>query len=232
MTQNWRLNPTNCSLMVPAMRVRQADVIIEHTATGALVCDPGAGVVHRLQPPHSDYLRTATRTGHLPHDRVTLDLIELGILQSAEHHEGLTRRAVLTTVAAVGVTTLTLPNAAAASSTAPASGGGGGGGGMPAPTTTTTTIPLPAAPTSTPTIGRSTATRGVRVVWTSTPEAFTYDWVIYNTDSTAVVQATGTAASASTGTILYTMPAGIVKFRVVVTSNTSPPVSVTSNQSF
>jgi hypothetical protein len=135
---------------------------------------------------------------------------------------------VLTTVAAVGVTTLTLPAAAAASSSAPAPEGGGGG----FSTTTTTTIALPAAPTSTPTIGRNSSTRAVRVVWTSTPEAFNYDWVIYNTDSTAVVQATGTAASASTGTILYTMPAGIVKFRVVVTSITATAVSVTTNLSF
>jgi hypothetical protein len=91
---------------------------------------------------------------------------------------------------------------------------------------------FPARPVSTPIIGRSSSTRAVRITWTSNPVPFTYDWIIYNTDSDPVVQATGTTPSGSTGVNIYVMPAGITKFRVVVTSNTQSPVSVTSNQTF
>jgi hypothetical protein len=195
--------------MVPTMRVRQADVIIEHTATGALVCDPGAGVVHRLQPPHSDYLRTASSTGHLPHDRVTLDLIELGILQSAEHHEGLTRRAVLTTAAAVGITTLTLPRAAAASSTAPAP-----------------------APTGDLFLSEDPVERKLIVYWEPVPAPFNYTWTVFNTASGSVQIATGTQAASYFDIAVYTVPSNISSVRLEVASITSPVVTETYDTTF
>ena len=222
------------------------------TADGdVLVCDTDRAVVHTVRGVHAASMRQvidhAAPDLDLPDDDVTLDLVTAGLLArcapDTDHDGGPleARPAALATdaphtstavdrrrflglsaTAAAGITTLALPTAAhAASHELP-----------PSPPATTTTVALPAAPSGGPSVTRSTSTRNIRVTWVSSPEAFTYQWIVYSNDDELIERASGTAISGALPVVIYTMPAGVVKFRVTTTSNTSPAATHTTNLTF
>lgn len=236
MTPKSRLNLRNCSLMVPPMRVRQADVLVETTATGALVCDPVLRLVHRLDTRHAHYLHTAATTGELPDDQITRHLLERSILhelpESAESRElpeslgspdqdpdddtGMGTGSRTTTGAA---RTFTRRTVLAASITA----------GI-------TTLALPEAAAASSTSGTPAPTgdlflsadetsRELLVMWEPTPGPFSYTWTAFNITSAKTQLATGTGNASFFDIAVYTVPAGVTSVRLEVSSNTTPVVS-------
>ncbi|MFZ9629901.1 MAG: hypothetical protein ACO3C1_11190 [Ilumatobacteraceae bacterium] len=207
------------------MRVRLAHRTHHVTDDGAvMVCDTRQALVHTVHGPYADALRAllaaaesgadTDRDGWLDvTDPIAADLVAAGVVEAAEAAATAPldrRRALaLSAGALAGIVTLALPTAAHAASVA-----------------------LPAAPTSTPTFSRSTSTRNIRVTWTSTPEVFNYDWIVYASDAGLVEKARGTASSGSLPTVIYTMPIGVTLFRVEVTSITSTATSYAANLSF
>lgn len=110
------------------MRVREG-LVVEHVGDEILVLDPVAGSVHRLvgEPAKMfDHLHTGADSSRAWSSLVATQLIDAELVEIDEDtpaHEGLTRRQMLATAAAVtaaaGVFSVALPSPAAAGSVIP-----------------------------------------------------------------------------------------------------------------
>lgn len=204
------------------MRVRLADVVLERTPTGILVCDARRGVVHRVTGPAADRLAAVVDHGEVIDDEVTAGLELVGIVERV----GISRRSAVAAIA--GITTLMLPTAVAAAST----GVPVAGGGATTTTTTTTTVALPPAPTYAPELSATPSSKKLYVFWEPIEQPFNYTWSVYSVSGSVTLLASGTAAASDSNTHIYTVPGGVTTVRIDLASITSTVISASESFTF